>query len=155
MKTNKALPYLFILLLALPLWSCEDYLEKTPKADISEKDIFTSFESFQGYVETMYDDIVDPIHLTTSFGEFNNGDDIVPTRFKGFIEGDYFWVIRSGNTQYYNTRATRSSGRWDNPSITRQMAIWQNSWFGIRAANITLSHLKDLVDATEEQKQLS
>ncbi len=132
--------------------SCKKYLEKTPVADVSEKDVFTSFNTYQGYVETMYDDIVDWVHLTNRFAEFNWGDDIIPTRKQGFIEGDYFFVMANGNSPYYNTAATRSSGAWNN-NLTRRHAIWQNSWFGIRAANIALAHLTDLVDATEEQKR--
>ena len=151
MKTWKAIvPVIFAVLI---FGSCEEYLEKTPKADISENDVFTKWENFQGYVETMYDDVVEPVHLTTSFGEFNNGDDIIPTRKRGWIEGDYFYVIGSGNSQYYNTQASRLSGTWNGAAMTRRQAIWQNSWFGIRAANVTLANLHRLLDATDEQKK--
>ncbi len=131
--------------------SCEKYLEKTPIADVSEKDVFSSFNTYQGYVETMYDDIVDWVHLTTSFGEFNWGDDLIPTQKRGFIEGDYFWVIGNRRSPYYNSGAERSNGFWNNNKVRRH-AIWQNSWYGIRAANIALSHLDDLIDATDEQR---
>jgi hypothetical protein len=154
MKTYRKIFFLLIIFASLSLWSCEDYLEKTQKADLQEATVFKTFDNFQGYVETMYDDIIDPIHQQTSFGEFNFGDDMVPTRYRGFIEGDYRYVIGSSNWYFYNTNATRTSGRWDNPTSTRNQAVWQNSWFGIRAANISLSHLKDLVEATDEQRQL-
>lgn len=154
MKKYRIIFYLLVILASLSLWSCEDYLEKTQKADISESDVFRTFDNFQGYVETMYDDINDPIHLRSSFGEFNNGDDIIPTLPRGWIEGNYFNMLLNNTSQYYNTLATRTSGIWDNPSVTRRQAIWQNSWFGIRAANVSLAHIKDLVEATDEQKQL-
>ncbi len=152
MKTlNKGI-YLLILFTSMSFWSCEKYLDKTQKAEISEEDVFTIFDNFQGYVETMYDDIVDPIHLLASFGEFNNGDDIIPNRKRGWIEGDYMYVIGSGNSKYYQTAASRINARsWTTP--TRRKGIWQNSWFGIRAANTVLAHLDDLVEATAEQKK--
>lgn len=156
LKSGRSLlTIVYFLFLALLMPSCEDYLDKTIKADISEADVFTTYDKFQGYVETMYDDIVDPIHKAMgSFAEFNNGDDIVPTRVMGWIEGDYFKLIGNNVSQYYNSAATRCSGTWSGNSAVRQQAIWQNSWFGIRAANITLAHLNDLVGATDEQKNL-
>lgn len=156
MKKHKIIYLLILFASAVYGISCKKYLEKTPVADISEKDVFTSFDTYQGYVETMYDDIVDWVHLTSRFAEFNWGDDIIPTRTQGFIEGDYFFVIASSgtnaNSPFYNIAATRASGAWNN-NLTRRQAIWQNSWFGIRAANVALAHLNDLVDATEEQKR--
>ena len=154
MKTYRKIIYLIGLISSVFICSCEDYLEKTQKADVSEKDIFTNFDNFQGYVETMYDDIVDPIHKQASFAEFNNGDDILSTHGPGttWVRGDYFTIIGNNNSQYYNTGATRTSGSWNGTSAIRNQAIWQNSWYGIRAANITLAHLKDLVDATVEQR---
>ncbi|MGX5817674.1 RagB/SusD family nutrient uptake outer membrane protein [Chitinophaga lutea] len=139
----------------LPLASCKKYLDKTQRSDITEKDVFRNFTNFQGYVETMYDDVVEWIHLQPIYGEGNlGGDDIVPTRYRGFNEGDYFYLLGNGTSPYYNTLATRSAGTWNGNAAVRNHGIWQNSWFGIRAANITLAHLKDLVDATDEERRL-
>lgn len=153
MKTFRKVFYLIIIFAAVSQWSCKKYLEKTPTADISEADVFSTFNKFQGYVETMYDDVVDPIHLQNSFGEYNNGDDIIPTRFRGWMEGDYWYVMTSGKSMFYNANATRGTGTWSDEPATRNEAIWQNSWFGIRAANTTLAHLNDLV-GTDEERQL-
>src|SRR5690349_16998461 len=129
MKSLKNIIYVTLTCVFVSLSSCSKYLDKTQKADISEKQVFSSFNSFQGYVETMYDDVVNWIYGTNRFGEFNFGDDLIPTRYSGFIEGDYFWVIGSGNSPYYNTQATRASGNWG-ANLVRRHAIWQNSWFG-------------------------
>lgn len=154
MKTYRKIWYL-IILIPLAFCSCEQYLEKTQKADISQADVFSTFDKFQGFVETLYDDVVDPIHKQmASFAEFNNGDDIIPTRNLGWIDGDYFKLIGNNNSQYYNSGATRCSGTWSGNTAVRNQAIWQNSWFGIRAANLSIAHMKDLVDATDEQKHL-
>jgi len=153
MKNIKKIAGLLLVFSLLIFSSCQKYLDKTQNADISEEQVFSNFNSFQGYVETMYDDVVNWIFGTTRFGEFNNGDDLVPTRYSGFVEGDYFWIMSDGNSPYYNTAAQRINGQWSANTIRRH-AIWQNSWFGIRAANISISHLNDLVDATDEERKL-
>ena len=138
---------------SLTLLSCEDYLEKTQKANISNEDIFRNFVGFQGYVETMYEDIIEPVHLWWCYGEFNFGDDVLPSRFRGFIEGDYWYLMQDGRSYFYHTRTSGNPGTWRTAPETQYTGMWQASWFGIRAANISLSHLNDLIDATTEQKQ--
>jgi starch-binding outer membrane protein, SusD/RagB family len=153
MKRFRKLSIILLLITLTAVSSCRKYLDKSQSADISEQEVFSNFNSYQGYVETMYDDVVNWIFGTNRFGEFNFGDDLVPTRKSGFLEGDYMWVIADGNSPYYNSAATRASGQWSSNTIRRH-AIWQNSWFGIRAANIALQHLPDLVDATDEERRL-
>ena len=46
----------FGLLLSL---SCEDYLDKAPESDLSQEDVFSTFENAQGFVEEMYALVVD------------------------------------------------------------------------------------------------
>ncbi|RIH64483.1 RagB/SusD family nutrient uptake outer membrane protein [Mariniphaga sediminis] len=145
--------WLLFTIIILTITSCTEYLDKTIEADITEKDVFSSFNTFQGYVETLYDDVVEWVHLRHRFGEFNWGDDIIPTRKAGFIEGDYFYVMGSGMSPYYNTDAQRDNQPWYR-NLVRRHGIWQNSWYGIRAANISLKNLPMLVDATDEQRRL-
>lgn len=151
---RKYIKYKWLLFIVpiLIITSCTDYLDKTIEADITEENVFANFNTFQGYVETLYDDIVEWVHLTNSFGEFNWGDDIIPTRKQGFIEGDYWFVIGSGNSPYFNSNAKRDNRPWNN-NITRRHGIWQNSWYGIRAANISIKNLPRLTYATDEQRR--
>lgn len=155
MNFGKTILLSLLFIAATAITGCKKYLDKTIKADISEADVFRSFVTYQGYVETLYDDVVDWIHLTNSYGEINlGGDDMVPTRYLGFHQGDYFYVLGNGNSPYYNANAARASGTWNGNAVVRRHAIWQNSWFGIRAANMALAHLNDLADATSEQKRV-
>ena len=48
MKQNIKLTSLF-LMMALMLFSCEEYLDIPPEAGITEEQIFGSYESFQGF----------------------------------------------------------------------------------------------------------
>ena len=152
---SRILVYLLVItLFPFGFSSCNEYLDKTILADINENDVFTTYDKFEGYVETMYNDIVDPIHMGSNYGEFNNGDDNVSSNKQYWLNADYWYVMGNNNTQYYNSGATRSAGTWNGNSAVRQQAIWQNSWFGIRAANQCLAHLDQLVDATDDQKKL-
>ena len=45
-KMNQYIRILAVLLLTLTAGSCEDYLDKAPEADITEKDAFGNFISF-------------------------------------------------------------------------------------------------------------
>lgn len=140
--------YSLVIVFSFSMFSCKDYLEKTQNADISEADIFTNFINFQGYVETMYEDIVDPVH--SYYQQWNNGDDIISQTNLEWAEGNYLTLLSANRSKYYNTAAKREK----TTAQIGNFAIWQNSWFGIRAANTSLAHLKDLVEATDEEKQL-
>ncbi len=52
--------YVLFLMLVFISTSCEDYLDKAPEASISEKDAYGNFRSFQGFVEEMYNCVMDP-----------------------------------------------------------------------------------------------
>ena len=59
---------------SLMLTSCEDYLDKDPDSTVDMNDAFKNFQSFQGYVEEIYNYIPDKeqCYWTTSF---NWGED--------------------------------------------------------------------------------
>ena len=59
-KINYIISVCLVLLLGIGLVSCEDYLDKSPESDITERDVFGNFNSFQGFIEQMYNCIQDP-----------------------------------------------------------------------------------------------
>ena len=146
MKIFRRLILLFIL--TGVQFSCTDYLDKAATADISDEEVFESFRNFQGFVETLYADVVN----FSSWGDGtlvkNFGDDVSP-RYPshGFVDGDYRKIFSRREYQFYNTGARRSRAGTRN-------AIWQNGWMGIRYANIGLAHIDDLVEATDNANAL-
>ena len=80
MKTNKVLLKLMgiILLGTVLLSSCEKYLDKAPEAAISEEDIFTKFTTFQGFMEDVYQNVLDET-MGKAYREynFNWGDEVI------------------------------------------------------------------------------
>ena len=79
MKTRgKIILKLFSIVLAglILTTSCEDYLDKAPEVNITEKDVFSKFISFQGFVEDLYQCVVDVTLCTDATMNFNWGDDV-------------------------------------------------------------------------------
>ena len=62
------------LALTLGAVSCTDYLDKAPEVDLSEKDAFADFRSFQGFTEEIYGCIPDFCKLYWN-NSFNWGED--------------------------------------------------------------------------------
>jgi hypothetical protein len=67
-----------VLSLGSGLVSCKKYLDKSPEAAISEKDVFLNFRTFQGFTEELYACLPD-MSKSTWNGEWNTGDDILST----------------------------------------------------------------------------
>lgn len=142
-----------LLLLMFLLPSCEKYLDKAPEAAISEKDVFTKFITFQGFMEDIYQNVLDET-IGKSYREynFNWGDEVihdwVNTMVEAFDKGNY-WFIWNGQANY-----TPFPGQYVAGNNGRGRGIWDNSWRGIRQANLALQHIDDMVGATKEQKDL-
>lgn len=160
MKTNKntLLRYIGILLLmTLIMSSCEEYLDKAPEADISEEDVFKKFITFQGYMEDIYQNVVDET-VGKEYREhnFNWGDELVHNWRGALVEqfqlGNY-WAIWSGFVGFQNNYSP-FSGQYVAGNNARGRGYWDNGWRGIRQASMALINLNKMVDATEEQRNL-
>lgn len=141
--------YLILCFICFFLSSCEKYLDKTIKADITSDKIFTTFPTFQGFVEKMYCDVVDcgwygynPV--------WNYGDDVSLTDFyRTMQDGNYMSIMTtSGGSQLtpYTNGSTRSC-------TTGSKSVWSNGWMAIRDCNTGLSHIKDLVSTTTDEEK--
>jgi hypothetical protein len=138
----------------ITLLSCEKYLDKAPEANITENEVFNKFRSYQGYVENMYQSIID---LATRDADglscWNWGDDVIVSssyRMDGnFVDnGDYMGVT-------YNTNISPFFGQRDTQNGTRRRkGYWDNGWLGIRNANLAIENIDKCSDCTIEQKNL-
>jgi hypothetical protein len=124
--------------------SCEDYLEKTPASDISDKDAFGNFTSFQGFIELLYNCIVDP----DKGGAWNNhlfaDENVGPSPYP-FDQGNY-WSNSGYLFGSLNPTSTNS----------RDKRLWENAWWAIREANLALEKLEEegLFNGTDEERNL-
>jgi starch-binding outer membrane protein, SusD/RagB family len=145
MNTFKGI--VIILFSGLILSSCQEYLERTPEAEVTESDIFGTFTSFQGYVESMYSKVTDYsgglITAMNLGGETNATNAVNSSRLAN--TGNYLrWVSVTGNQTLYRTVANSEN----------DYGIWSGSWQGIRTANIALDKLSLLTNATQEERDL-
>jgi len=151
MKSMKIIKYMrffaMYLLLAILSVSCEDYLDKAPESDISEKDVFGNFQSFQGYVEVMYNCICDPDKgpgawwANYSFADENLGGYPYPFDLGNYLSSErYFFGLAPNPTSIQPGDRT----------------VWEWSWYGTRVANMVLEKLEEpgLFKGMEEEKNL-
>lgn len=139
--------------------SCEDYLDQAPEAQITEEDVFGKFITYQGYVEDMYQAVVDVTLGTDNYTNWNFADDVIEDRTDAvvalFDQGNYL----SGWTHWKNSPfagdLTYVNGNEAETSTSRgKKGYWQSGWYGIRKANTALKNLDKLTAGTEEERNI-
>ncbi len=145
-----------ILLAVLGIVSCKQYLDRPLEANISEKDVFANFRSFQGFTEELYNCLPDMSKPTWN-GEWNTGDDILSTTNATYRLNAEF---DNGNYRAWQT----GGGGWDNSWLDdngantsndpQRKGLWPLSWYGLRKANLGLANLDKMVNATQEEKDI-
>ena len=139
--------------------SCEDYLDKSPEATISDKEVFGTFKSFQGFVEEMYHCIPDYTR-SVWVSDWNIGDEILATTVDWrmnvhFDNGDYwYWYTTAWGWNQSYFMASDGAVTGINGNEWQQKGLWPLSWYGIRKANIGLANIDKLVEATQEEKDM-
>lgn len=148
-----------MLLMVFGITSCKQYLDRPLDANISEKDVFTNFRSFQGFTEELYHALPD-MSKSTWNNEWNMGDDMLSTTNATYRLGAEF---DNGNYRAWQTGGGGWDNSWldDNGSGTGNLGndphrkgLWPLSWYGIRKANVGLANLDKLATATEEEKNV-
>ncbi len=145
-KINNGIIFILTLLVInIFILSCEDYLDKSPDSDISEKDVYGNFISYQGFIEEMYNCIADP-HKALAGNLYNNmflDDATLSNAPLLWDNGDYWfdeWRFLTGSL---NTGLGTMSKR-----------VWPLAWYAIRKSNIALSNLDLMTEGTLEEKNI-
>lgn len=142
-KRNNSILLILAIFIALGMPSCEDYLDKAPESEISDKDVFGNFVSFQGFIEEMYNCIVDPHKILGGnlyFAAYYDDATLCNMNLL-WDDGNYWdqqWRVMTGDVQT------------DNQTMNKR--IWPLSWYAIRKANIALANI-DLLNGTEEERK--
>ena len=137
---------------ALLTTSCVSYLDKSPAVNITADDVFGSFEKYQGFIEDLYQEIVDPTLGTGAECNWNYGlDELVCTdqrMLSAYFEKGNYWQWTQGNYSTFmgtNSAPTNSAGK---------KGYWLGGWYGIRKANLAIANIGKLVNATDEERNL-
>lgn len=123
--------------------SCEDYLDKSPDADVTEKDVFGNFRSFQGFIEQMHNCIMDP-DKGGAWNKYMFADERLNNKRYNFDYGNYW-----GDEAYFYGKSVDIS-----KLEGRERRIWEYAWYGIRVANVALDRIEqeNLFEGTQEEK---
>lgn len=153
---NKIILQTAILLgMALGSISCTDYLDKAPLSEIDPNDAYKNFQNFQGFTEELYN-CIPVVTGNASHNSWDWGEDVqwIPNDTRSFSyrvdQGDY-WEWDSGGDHY---GWLRGGGNPSSDNTGDKGRLWGLAWYGIRKANIGLSNLDKLTEATQEEKDL-
>ncbi len=126
--------------------SCEEYLDKAPEADVTEKDAFKNFDSFQGFIEELYNCVINP-DLAAAWNNYSFADENLGPNPYPFDVGNYW------NASSYFHGSTNV-----NPSSLegRDRRIYEWAWYAIRKANLALEKIEEegLFEGSEAEKNL-
>jgi starch-binding outer membrane protein, SusD/RagB family len=149
MKYYRLLAFNALLITLIALSSCEDYLNMPNEASTTQEEIFSTYESFQGFQDQLYLNLVD-YHNTGMVATSNLGGESMSTNGNMTCS-----VGNSGNYRHLYLNNSRSSfWGWPNPEGFKIKGTWPQAWSSIRIANICLEKIEEgfLVDATDEQR---
>ncbi len=130
--------------------SCEEYLDRTPDAEITEEDVFGTYESFQGYADVLYSCVIDFNRHAWNAATENGDHTIASANFntaRKYADGRYWDFLDAWQTNYLCNNAG-SRGVFGNPS-----GVYPDSFKGLRVANMCIEKAPEL-NGTQEEKDL-
>lgn len=135
----------YILLLiatSVAMFGCEDYLMVPPEAEISKEDVFGTYVTYQGFIDPMYQLLVEYNSHSICCGQNLGGETYSTTSWNTA----YMAVNGLYKGLSYNNRSNFQSFNKNDGGIR------PNSWKGIRRANIAISSIDLLLEATDQEK---
>jgi len=153
MKKIKIIQYTLLAFVGISLFaSCSSYLDQTPEALVTEKNIFGTYADFQGFIDPNYPEIFD-YNKTYLWNNMDMGGETVdylqPTNTSSANDGLYWNIVGPSNSSLMqNSNAAYGFG------IDGKIGIWTGGWRGIRRCNLAIQNFKYLSDATKEEKDL-
>jgi hypothetical protein len=130
-----------VMIIGLTTASCESYLNKAPAASISDKDVYGTFKSFQGFVEEMYNCISDynkTLGGNPPYQNFFFADEVLSNSPHTWDDGNYW---------NQSTFLTGSVNTGQDPMTKR---TWPLSWYAIRKANLAIANINLLNDGNTQ-----
>lgn len=157
MKIKNKLISATLVVLCIMLYSCENYLDKSPDSTVSDSDAFLNFRNFQGFVEELYC-CLPAMSQSTWNSEFNMADEVivpVGSEYRMCSEWDRgnYWAWKTGGTGWDNCWLDDSRANTD-PNNPFNKGLWPLCWYGIRKCNLGLENIDKLIDASDEERNI-
>ncbi|MFA9390352.1 MAG: RagB/SusD family nutrient uptake outer membrane protein [Prolixibacteraceae bacterium] len=152
-KHIKRIALSLVFVVSLGMTSCLEFLDKAPESDISSTDAFINFTNFQGFTEELYATIPDPIGAVWAC-DWLLADEVLHKEGgiwlnDVFDKGDFWGWTTSAWISYLDSPTENT-----NTTSTFDKGLWPNAWYAIRKANLGLENLENMLDATQEEKDL-
>ncbi|WP_430932612.1 RagB/SusD family nutrient uptake outer membrane protein [Saccharicrinis sp. 156] len=159
---KRILYILSVMLLVMLTTACEDYLDKSPDSEsFTKEEVFSDYTMAQQFVDQLlipsywdcdpWDDRAWASEKETATGlplQMNGSrdritDDCTPAHLK--LTSDKMYNIRRGD---FIAAQNDRDFRW----MPNQWRRWDVKWKAIRIANLSITNIDQLIDATEEEK---
>ncbi|AWW32694.1 RagB/SusD family nutrient uptake outer membrane protein [Echinicola strongylocentroti] len=142
-KINK----LYIIVLLLGLFSCEEFLDVSPDFGIDEDDVFSEYESTRGYLDNCYDVLYDVHHWRSQNLQrthISGLSDEGGTLFNGAINT----LINTGS---WIDKGWAGEIGWTGQTNYDQGSIISNAFFAIRIANKVITNVGQMDNLSQAQ----
>ncbi|WP_418262478.1 RagB/SusD family nutrient uptake outer membrane protein [Flavobacterium faecale] len=141
-------------------FSCEEYLDIAPESEIDAELVFSNFQNSQGFVEEMYNLVVEYGTASHSFQEYILGDDAFNNQSSGFFMSVQLdqgrldqWVGQKYNYLGKDTHQGQVGNTSDDEARKRPH-VWRGSMLGIRKANLVIANEALMVGLSQEEKNV-
>lgn len=129
--------------------SCEAYLDVPSDATLSEEVVFSSYKTFQGFIDPCYQMISDAnnhdLVISNNIGTESVSNSTASPCWNG-LTLNYSFLGQSGRSIWVGF------GPQANPPSIQKQGLYEWWPIGSRICNISLANLKYLTDATQEEK---
>lgn len=125
------------------IFGCNKYLDNEPERVISEKDVFSTYAHFQGFVDQLYEYLVDGNKFTISVGAQMGGETIALQGWnssRASAEGNY-WGLLNGRSIFKSF-------------VNEERGLWYGGWPAIRIANQAIENVDYFMGSEEERNWL-
>jgi len=132
--------------------SCVSYLDKAPAVNIKAADVFATFPKAQGFMEDVYQCVVDvTVSTSTAEGNWNLGLDegiMTDTRQMSY-------VFELGNYSSWTNSSSFFNGNSGSPTNSSGgKGYWTNGWYGIRKCNIAIANENLMVNMSDQERNV-
>lgn len=138
--------------------SCTKYLDVSPQVNITDQDVFGTFKKFQGFIEDIYQCVVDPtLGGAGAEDNWNHGLDegimapadqrMLSTKFE---QGNYLAWTQTNYSEFAGQTVTPINAYAN--STGGRKGYWGSGWYGIRKANLAIRNIGLMVNATQEER---
>ena len=147
---NKLSILIFALLIGI-LSGCEKYLSVPSDATLTEDVIFSTYKTFQGYLDPCYSLISDAncsdLAITNNIGT-ESVSNLGASPVTAALNQNYFSLVNNGSRSIW----IGFEGGTSSPMDAQKKGLYHWWPYVSRIANISLKNLKNLKDASQEEK---